>query len=131
MANVLEVLAADEINTLKEFSEDLDGILSCIAYDNPPMGVVVYIRAMNKCLKNRYGTIASSFQKAERSMLDGEPKLYTAVDCIISAYYGLQFILSDYRKDQTTPEERIEKIKEEAQDLLHSNLLFVEKDLII
>lgn len=130
MANVLEVLAADEINTLKELSEDLDGVLSCIAYDNPPMDVVVYIRAMNKCLRNRYGTIASSFKKAG-GVDDDEPNLYFAVNCIISAYDGLQSILSNHEKSETTPEERIEKIKEEAQDLLHSNLLFVEKDLII
>jgi FPC/CPF motif-containing protein YcgG len=115
MANVLEVMGYNELCRLKDLSERLDGILSVIAYDDKAKDLN-YIKECQKELKDEYSSMVKLFKECIHLHAHDEPnsKLLTGIECIVDCYYGFQYILDD------------ENIEQEAQDLLHGNLLMYE-----
>ncbi|UZE94204.1 MAG: hypothetical protein IB618_01355 [Candidatus Pacearchaeota archaeon] len=108
MANVLEVLASDDLNFLQELSDDLDEALSTISFDYIDSN---YIRKKQEEIKKKYGERVKNF-RIIKIELQYNSKLSMAIDNITTAYGVLQEI------DPNNPN------IEEIEDAIYEYLIF-------
>lgn len=124
MANVLEVIAGEELRFLQELADDLDGMYSCIAYAGK--NEVDFILERRESLHTDYADKIDKILGRTEKL--GESTFSQAVSYILQAYEQLWDLLHDEeaRKEITLSEKRKEEIANEAEDILYSYLVFPE-----
>jgi hypothetical protein len=118
MANVLSLYGATDLDLLQRLSDDLEEILLSIAYNGKSCDIR-YIRATQKFLRRKYGSIVESWA----TDVTTNPYLATsgigiAVSSVVSAYDGLLGIL--FLKQ--IPEDS-HKIEDDAMNLVFEYLI--------
>ena len=110
MSNVIETLTIPNLRVWWNLAEDLDGILSRIAYDGKNLDWEYIERQQDKIVRHYGGLVREQFEES-RLGLEG---LRVAEMRICYAYYGLLGILD-------TGKPRFVGV--EAENILHENLI--------
>lgn len=130
MANVFDFFVYSKIepDAITELSEDLDTILSGIAYDDN--GNLKYVIEHQKYLQTKYGNMVNLLRKEVKSYDPLDPGVIKAISCILDAYDEFQNILSDKVFDGVNDKDIAEILEEEATNILGENLLFPDRSLM-
>jgi hypothetical protein len=125
MATVLEVLAFPDLEKLDEISEELDGILSTIAFGAHPSEweFFGYIISGQNEMRKKYDKIIEKF--GEDKNFEFTTGLGTAVGNIVDAYHGLMNLIDE---GLSLPYSNSDNIRQEAEDILYENLLIPHPD---
>lgn len=118
MANVLEAIASKDLEWMAPLADELEGVLSEIAY----AGITdpKSIKEEQLRITKEYGKQVEVFKRNNQISIGYENGssylgICTAVNCIIEAYDQYMRILDE------------ENMAEEAEDTLHSCLIFPEE----
>ena len=128
MAGVFDTFAADDVQFLRDLSDDLEGCLLSIAYAGVSEDIEG-IKGLQRDIESEYGERLGPLQELRYLYFMAESSLGTAVECITRAYEGLQEILFYCGVDDgydDAPEVIARRLEEEAKNLLYENLIFPE-----
>lgn len=121
MANVLEAIASKDLEWMAPLADELEGVLSEIAY----AGITdpKSIKEEQLRITKEYGKQVELFKRNNQISISYDCEndssylgICTAVNCIIEAYDQYMRILDE------------ENMAEEAEDTLHSCLIFPEEE---
>jgi len=126
MANVLQTFGVDkELGRLQELADDLEEILLSIAYDEK-FADLPYIRQNQAWVQREYGALFEALHEGTSDL--GKSRLIRGVSCVLDAYDGLQglLFLKDNGVNGNPSKDDLDRVREDAQDLLYENLIFPE-----
>lgn len=126
MAGVFDTFVADDVQFLRDLSDDLEGCLLSIAYAGVSEDIE-RIKGLQREIESEYAERLGPLSELRSFYFMAESSLGTAVEYIVEAYMGLQELLLYCGVDDgDAPEVVARRLEDEAQNLLYEFLIFPE-----